>query len=118
MKNGSWILVKDGDYLGYFGDGWNVLVNKSTEHALRSKYREVKYIVSIRLESWDPVNGVEPGEALAYLTTREVFNRVRIGDVVEALVSRTEKAAIIYAHPLPRVSNNLNQLNRILQDID
>ena len=93
--DGSWIIVKDRDYRGLFGRVGNVVVDDYLESMLKGKYSEVRYIVSIRVEGGDPVNGVREGETLAYQASREFFNMVGIGDRVRFPVSRFEAATAL-----------------------
>ena len=90
--NGSWIIVKDKDYERFFKGEKNAFITKSIENEMK-KYSDIKYLVSIRLDSRDPINGVGKGGTLAYFVSRDEFNRVKIGDKVKFEVSR-EKCLI------------------------
>jgi len=56
---------------------------------MKSEYSDIKYLVSIRLDSRDPINGIDKGEALAYFVSKEDFNKMKIGDKVKYEVSRS-----------------------------
>ncbi|MDN5295633.1 MAG: hypothetical protein PWP01_1143 [Methanosarcinales archaeon] len=93
-ENGSWIIVKDKDYEMFFlKKEKNALISESVEDEMKKKYSDIKYLVSIRLDSRDPINGIGKGDTLAYFVSRDEFNRVRIGDKVKFEVSR-EKCTI------------------------
>lgn len=92
--NGSWIIVKDKDYEKFFKGEKNAFISKSIEDEMRKKYFDIKYLVSIRLDSKDPINGIDKGEALTYFVSREIFNKMKIGDRVKFEVSRSEKCMI------------------------
>jgi len=94
IDNGSWIIVKDSDYNFFSKQDRNVFITKAMEDEMRKKYSAVRYIVSLRLETGDLINGIAKGEASAYFVSREDFNRMKIGDRVKIKISRFAKLTI------------------------
>ena len=95
VENGSWILIKDKDYGMFFSkEEKNAFIDKNMEDEMKNEYSDIKYIVSIRLNSSDPVNNLEKGDTLAYFVSRDEFNRMKIGDRVKYEVSRFSKSTI------------------------
>jgi len=92
--DGSWIIVKDKEYEKFFMGEKNAFVSKSTENEIRKKYPDIKYIVSIKLDSKDLVNGIDKGEAITYFVSRDEFNKMKIGDKVKFEVLRSRKYMI------------------------
>ncbi len=90
IDNRSWILLKDKSYEEFFSKkDNNTFISKSLEDKMKSEYSDIKYLVSIRLDSRDPINGIDKGEALAYFVSKEDFNKMKIGDKVKYEVSRS-----------------------------
>ena len=84
IDNRSWILLKDKSYEEFFSKkDNNTFISKSLEDEMKSEYSDIKYLVSIRLDSRDPINGIDKGEALAYFVSKEDFNKMKIGDKVK-----------------------------------
>ena len=92
--SGLWILVKDKDYEDLFKGEKDAFISKSAENEMKKEYSVIKYIVSIRLYSKDPINSINDGETLAYFVSRDEFNKMEIGDKVKFEVSKSEKCTI------------------------
>jgi len=87
IDNRSWILLKDKSYGEFFPKkDNNTFISKSLEDKMKSEYSDIKYLVSIRLDSRDPINGIDKGEALAYFVSKEDFNKKKIGDKVKYIM--------------------------------
>jgi len=96
LLNAPWgIIIKDKDYARFFSEkDRNAFINKSLEDEMKTEYSEINYLVSIRVSSKDPVNGLEKGATLAYFVSRDDFNKLRIGDKVKYEVARFQAATI------------------------
>lgn len=70
-------------------------INKSLEDEMKTKYSTIYYLVSIRVDSKDPVNHLEEGDTLAYFVSRDDFNRVKIEDKVEYEVSTSALSGFV-----------------------
>jgi len=87
IDNRSWILLKDKSYEEFFSKkDNNTFISKSLEDKMKSEYSDIKYLVSIRLDSRDSINGIDKGEALAYFVSKEDFNKMKIGDKVKYIM--------------------------------
>ena len=60
-----------------------------------SIYDEVYYTVSIRSLTGDPLNGLRPGETLAYIVDKYDFINVDVGDEIVYLVNRADPLRIV-----------------------
>ena len=72
------VIVKDSDFKLLFSNQSEIAVNESLEDVLKRKYSKILYYVSI-----ESLNGT-----LSYLTSRDCFNKARVGDLVRFKVFR------------------------------
>lgn len=84
----SEVLVLDKDYEVFFPEKGDVFINKSLEDKMKTKYDKIRYFVSVRVSSRDPVNGIEKGGCNSYSIDRSEFNKVQVWDKVKYEVSR------------------------------
>ena len=93
--DGPYVLVKDSDYEGYFTiRDKNAIISESLENEIHGNYLQIKYLVSIRVESSDPINNLVQGDTLAYFASRHDFNKVMIGDKIRYEVARSVHSTI------------------------
>lgn len=79
----SIIVVKDEDLEDYFPLEGDLVVSEELEGQIQILYSEVVYQVSVR-ES--------PEHTVGYLTSREIFNRMKLGATVEFQTSESSGA--------------------------
>lgn len=65
-----------------------VTVDPGTLARLRERYESLAYVVTLRLDEPDPVNGVEAGASHEYAVARTAFNEVRVGAAASGRVAR------------------------------
>ncbi|PZC46699.1 MAG: hypothetical protein C1O27_001841 [Chloroflexi bacterium] len=77
--NGTPLIdVEDADLKSLFAVGEeHAFISDSLAFQIESRFDEVKYVVNIRLESSGD-GGTQP-----YITSREVFNQLRVGETVK-----------------------------------
>lgn len=92
------VTVDDATYSALFRDA-PVRVNASVAERLSRKYRDLSYVVTLRVTSDDPVNGVPRGGSLAYTASREAFNAVTIGQTARFRVARSRLPRIVDVLP-------------------
>lgn len=79
ISEGSWIVVKDEDYKKYFS-GNHVVINETVEERITREYRDLKYQVNVNVSPEEGTQG--------YQTSREKFNKIKIGEKVKLKVTR------------------------------
>jgi len=62
---------------------------------IKSRYDEVYSTVSIRTKYGDPVNGLKPGETLAYIVDVKYFDLFKLGSNVKVVITRASKVKIV-----------------------
>lgn len=91
--NTTAVTAADDSYEGRFSRG-NFTVGAEFADELGSEYGALRYYVIVRFATEDPSADAEPGDRVAYVTDRESFNSVELGEAARFRTADGEEPRI------------------------